>query len=129
MLYPIRKGAHMSESMRGKGLGSKSLERETGVELSERLEAIFRCPAGHQFNIVFATDVELPRTWDCKHCSQEAIRFENGAEVPFEGVESEGPRTHFDMVLERRTREELEELLEEMLISMRVRRSTGKVSA
>jgi hypothetical protein len=33
------------------------------------------------------------------------------------------------MVLERRSREELEELLQEMLISMRKRRAEGRLSA
>lgn len=119
----------MAETMRGTGLGSKSLEREIGVELSERVSATFQCPDGHQFELKFALGAELPRTWDCKNCSLEAIRFEDGVEVPFEDVAKDAPRTHLDMVLERRTPEELEELLQEMLVSMRIRRSSGKISA
>ena len=119
----------MAETMRGTGLGTKSLERESGVELSERVTASFQCPEGHKFDLKFAIGAELPRTWDCKNCSLEAIRFEGGVEVPFDGVTKEPPRTHLDMVLERRTPEELEELLQEMLVSMRIRRSSGKISA
>jgi hypothetical protein len=39
------------------------------------------------------------------------------------------PRTHWDMLLERRTRDELEELLEERLTVLRERRGQQKIGA
>ncbi|HAE73947.1 MAG TPA: hypothetical protein DCG44_01880, partial [Candidatus Aquiluna sp.] len=39
------------------------------------------------------------------------------------------PRTHYDMVKERRSEQELQQLLDEILISMRKRRSQGQVCA
>ncbi|MFM1950648.1 MAG: hypothetical protein RL418_335, partial [Actinomycetota bacterium] len=45
------------------------------------------------------------------------------------GFDQDEKRTHYDMVLERRTREELEELLEEMLSRLRQRRASGRLSA
>lgn len=119
----------MAETMRGMRLGAQSLESDRGVELSERQRAEFRCPAGHEFTVVFSATAELPVTWDCKSCDLAGIRLDQGVEIDREAVVVDGPRTHYDMVLERRSREELEELLEEMLISMRKRRSEGRLSA
>jgi hypothetical protein len=43
--------------------------------------------------------------------------------------EEQKPRTHYDMVLERRTKAELEELLKEVLADMRKRRAEGRLTA
>lgn len=119
----------MSETMRGMRLGAQSLESDRGVELSARQATDFRCANSHEFEVVFSASAELPSTWDCKHCDQVAVRIENGIEIDLASESEDGPRTHYDMVLERRTRAELEELLEEMLGQMRKRRSEGRLSA
>lgn len=119
----------MTETMRGMRLGGQSLESDKGVELSERQAVEFRCANNHEFTVVFALSAELPLTWECKSCDAVAVRLENGVEVDLAEEANEGPRTHYDMVLERRSREELEELLEEMLQSMRKRRAEGRLSA
>jgi hypothetical protein len=46
-----------------------------------------------------------------------------------ESGEIDKPRTHYDMVLERRTKAELEDLLREVLADMRQRRASGKLTA
>ncbi|MDA9854227.1 RNA polymerase-binding protein RbpA [Aquiluna sp.] len=38
-------------------------------------------------------------------------------------------RSHYDMVLERRSKKELEALLQEVLVDMRKRRSEGRLTA
>ena len=119
----------MAESMRGMRLGTQSLESDRGVALSSRQTAEFRCAQGHQFPIVFSNEAELPQTWECASCGAVAIRFENGAEIEVTGLDVEPKRSHFDMVLERRTRDELEELLAEVLAEMRDRRSKGRLTA
>lgn len=119
----------MAETMRGMRLGGQSLESDKGVELSERQSVDFRCANNHEFSVVFSKTAELPLTWECRNCDAVAVRLENGVEVDLALEETDGPRTHYDMVLERRSREELEELLEEMLASMRKRRSEGRLSA
>lgn len=119
----------MAETMRGMRLGAQSLESDRGVELSERQKADFRCPNGHEFSITFSATAELPASWDCRNCDSTAVRVADGVEVESGASEPEGPRTHYDMVLERRSRAELEELLEEMLTAMRKRRSEGRLSA
>lgn len=119
----------MAETMRGMRLGGQSLESDKGVELSERQKVEFRCAKGHEFPMVFSLTAELPTTWECKSCDAVAVRLEGGIEVDLAADTSDAPRSHYDMVLERRSREELEELLEEMLESMRKRRSEGRLSA
>jgi hypothetical protein len=119
----------MAETMRGMRLGSQSMESEFGVEMAQRQKVEFRCAKNHEFELVFSAEAELPQTWECNKCDQIAIRLEDGNEIAFEGFAQEEKRTHFDMVLERRTRQELEELLEEMLQQMRERRASGRLSA
>jgi hypothetical protein len=119
----------MSESMRGMRLGSQSLESDVGIELSARQLVSFRCPNQHQFNLVFAENVELPELWQCQQCQALATRMIDGEILVREQEEEDGVRSHYDMVKERRTEEELEELLQEMLTSMRRRRSEGQLSA
>jgi hypothetical protein len=110
-------------------LGSQSLESDAGVELSARQKKTFRCPDGHEFSMVFSSTAELPEIWDCKKCPEIAIRLEDNVPIIPTAGTGDAPRTHFDMVLERRTREELEELLQEMLADMRARRAAGRLSA
>ncbi|NBU23871.1 MAG: RNA polymerase-binding protein RbpA [Actinobacteria bacterium] len=119
----------MAETMRGMRLGAQSLETDAGVEFSPRVTVDFQCPEGHEFNLVFAATAELPDTWECKKCEQIAVRLENGLPIDLAIATDDGPRTHYDMVLERRSREELEELLAEVLADMRARRSAGKLTA
>lgn len=119
----------MAETMRGMRLGSQSLESETGVELSARQAVLFRCPNGHEFQMMFSATAELPSTWECKSCPSVAVRLVDGALIDLGAEVDDAPRSHYDMVLERRTREELEELLAEMLADMRARRAAGRLSA
>lgn len=119
----------MAETMRGMRLGSQSLESDAGVELSARQRKRFRCSEGHEFEMVFSATAELPETWECKSCPEIAIRLEDDIPIVLTSADTDAPRTHYDMVLERRSREELEELLQEMLADMRARRAAGRLSA
>ena len=119
----------MAESMRGMRLGSQSLESDRGVELSERQTIDFRCSAGHEFRVVFSLTAELPDTWECKKCDEIATRLESGKEVDLAASELSTQRSHYDMVLERRSKKELEVLLQEVLVDMRKRRSEGRLTA
>lgn len=119
----------MAETMRGMRLGAQSMESENGVEFSARQLVEFECVNSHRFEMVFAQGAELPASWDCKRCSAVAVRLQDGVPVDLGGSAEDGPRTHYDMVLERRSREELEELLQEMLDEMRSKRASGRLSA
>ncbi len=119
----------MTESMRGMRLGSQSMERETGVEFAERKTFAYRCPNQHEFSLVFALDAEPPIEWECKKCRSFALLVGSEKQLLIEAGEEQKPRTHYDMVLERRTKAELEELLKEVLADMRKRRAEGRLTA
>lgn len=120
-------------SLRGMRLGSQSLQSEIGVEFSPRKKSTYRTDDGTTFEVMFAAEAEIPEVWESPKTGQEGrLVGEDGDLVPVEETESKAPRTHWDMLLERRTRAELEELLEERLQLLRARRgsaTTGKRSA
>ena len=63
---------------------------------------------------------ELPDTWECKF-DGSAAKLVGGAEPAPKKVKP--PRTHWDMLLERRSVEDLEEVLAERLEVLRGRRT------
>ena len=103
-------------ALRGSGLGSKSFEDEQGIEFAARQEIGFDCERGHHFAVTFAAEAELPTLWECPRCGAEGKRSDG---VEAEIKEGKPPRTHWDMLLERRSKEELEELLTERLQLLR----------
>ena len=109
----------MSESMRGMRLGSQSLESDVGIELSARQLVSFRCPNQHQFNLVFAENVELPELWQCQQCQALATRMIDGEILVREQEEEDGVRSHYDMVKERRTEAEANKILDIALKKLR----------
>lgn len=106
-----------SRSLRGISLGSQSLENEEGVVLAERYNCEYICQMGHQFTRTFAIDAQPPKTWEC-HCSAKAY-LKGAEEFETDLKTSHLQRTHWDMLIERRTKEELEELLEQQLKALR----------
>jgi len=115
-------------TMRGMRLGTQSLERESGVAYSARSTHIYRCINSHDSSIVFAAEAEIPETWQCKNCADEGILLENGKKITLENVEDKTPRSPWEMLLERRSREELEEILSERLTYIRSRRAGGETT-
>ncbi|MFC5501556.1 RNA polymerase-binding protein RbpA [Lysinimonas soli] len=114
-------------SLRGMRLGSQSLQSEVGVEFSPRKKTVYRTDEGIDFEVTFAADAEVPETWDSPRTGQEGrLVGEDGGLVKTAVVETKAPRTHWDMLLERRTRAELEELLQERLELLRARRGQSK---
>ena len=110
-------------SLRGMRLGTQSLQSEEGVEFSPRKKSQYRTADGTVFEVVFAADAEVPGTWESPKSGQEGVLLDfDGEPVVSEQVEAKVPRSHWDMLLERRTRAELEELLEERLELLRARR-------
>ncbi len=104
-------------ALRGMQIGSKSLESEEGVVFAERFDVRYVCPKGHDFSITFASDAEPPATWECR-CGEEADIV--GDVVATEDTKPVKPqRTHWDMLLERRSLEELDQLLNEQLEAYR----------
>jgi hypothetical protein len=96
-------------------IGAKSMESDEGVDFAPRFQAYYDCPNGHTVILPFATDAEVPSVWECK-CGIEALLRD--AERPQAKV-VKPQRTHWDMLLERRTVAELQELLDERLDLLR----------
>nr|NLI49752.1 RNA polymerase-binding protein RbpA [Propionibacterium sp.] len=104
------------KSLKGHGLGSRSLADGAGVELAARRQLSFDCPKGHHFTLTFAEEAELPTEWECPRCGKTALRADG---VPPAVKEEKHQRTHWDMLRERRSIPELEEILAERLEQLR----------
>lgn len=109
-----------SEPVRGSRLGTTSNESAEGVTLSPRQTISYTCPNTHVSELIFAAEVEIPESWDCKKCGQLARR--DGSEEPEQIADEKVIRTHFDLLLERRSRDELEVILQEALADLKERR-------
>lgn len=117
-------------SLRGMRLGNQSLQSEDGVIFSPRLTYSYQCNTCTQTTtMVFSAEAEAPQTWECRYCSHEAILLVDSEPVIRDHPVATPPRTHWDMLLERRTRDELEELLGERLTYLRARRGQQKIGA
>jgi len=117
-------------SLRGMRLGTQSLQSEVGVEFSPRKKSVYKTADGETFEIVFAADAEVPGVWESAKSGQEGVLLDQaGMPVISEEVETKVPRSHWDMLLERRSRAELEELLQERLDYLRARRGQEKIGA
>ncbi|MFM1994785.1 MAG: hypothetical protein RLZZ610_302 [Actinomycetota bacterium] len=114
------------QTMRGIRLGAQSLESEVGVSYSPRTKHSYQCPNGHLSELVFAQDAELPNVWQCKACPQQAQLLTDGKLIKLEIDELKTPRSHWEMLQERRSKEELEEILQERISYIRARRKAGK---
>lgn len=110
-------------SLRGIRLGAQSLQSEDGVVLMDRTQHTYLCGQCERETILtFAADAEPPAIWECRTCGAESRLQVNGKAVEVEPVDEKAGRTPWDMLLERRTIPELEELLEERLTFLRERR-------
>lgn len=103
-------------SLRGTGLGSKSFEDETGVEFAARQNIGYICSNKHQYTITFAEEADIPAIWECPRCGAESLRTDG---TKPEAKDEKPVRTHWDMLRERRSIPELEELLAERLDLLR----------
>ncbi len=114
-------------SLRGMRLGTQSLQSEEGVEFSPRKKAEYKTADGTVFEVIFAAEAEIPEKWESPKSGQEGVLLSaDGEPVEITAAEAKAPRTHWDMLLERRTRAELEELLQERLDYLRARKGQQK---
>ncbi len=107
-------------ALRGMRLGTQSLESFENAELAARRDVHYDCPNGHILTFPFSTEADVPLSGEC-HCG--ALALLRDGDQP-EAKEEKAARTHWDMLLERRTIPELEELLEERLEYLRSMRAS-----
>ena len=106
-------------ALRGSNLGARSMESDENVVPSERQLTVYVCPQGHRTELPFSIEADVPSTWECR-CGLDAKLQGDGPEPEAKPVKAQ--RTHWDMLLERRSIPELEELLEERLALLRASR-------
>ena len=107
-------------ALRGTRLGATSYENDRNTDLAPRQEVAFDCPKGHRFTVPFSAEAELPTNWECRICG--ALAFTATGDVPTP-KKIKPPRSHWDMLMERRTVEDLEAVLAERLEVIRERRA------
>ena len=104
----------MADSMRGSRLGSTSYEVDKGLRVPVQLTT-YICPNEHRSTFPFYADAEeIPETWTCE-CGQLAVRL--GATMPMPEV-VRVRRSHYEILRERRSEAELQELLDERIALM-----------
>jgi hypothetical protein len=113
-------------ALRGTRLGAVSYENDNAVDFAPRQVVAFRCANDHTFSLPFAEEAELPTTWECRKCGAVARRVD-GAEPLVKATKP--ARTHWDMLLERRSVDDLEELLAERLALLRGPKRAARKSA
>ncbi len=107
-------------TLRGARLGGQSFEDERGIEFAARQHVSYVCKQGHHFEITMSAEADIPALWECPRCGAEALARDTERPEP----KAEKPaRTHWDMLLERRSEKELEDILAERLELLR----TGEI--
>ena len=84
-------------------------------DLADRIEVSYSCASGHTFTRIFAADATVPDSWDCPHCGKTG----STKSQPASNDSSLASRSHWDMLIERRTIVELEGMLMERVKELR----------
>ena len=103
-------------TLRGARLGGQSFEDERGIEFAARQQVGYACPQGHEFEITMSVEADIPAVWECPRCGAEAL---STAGIEREEKVEKPARTHWDMLRERRSIPELEDILAEQLTKLR----------
>ena len=103
-------------ALRGTRLGATSYENDRNTDLAPRQEIAFDCPKGHHFIVPFAAEAEVPATWECRVCGAIALTATGDQPSP---KKAKPPRSHWDMLRERRSIADLEQVLAERLALIR----------
>ncbi len=112
--------------LRGTRLGAVSYESDRHTEFAPRLRTVYDCPRGHETIVPFAAEADIPPSWECRICGGTGLLRD--AEQP-EAKKTKPARTHWDMLLERRSTTELEEVLAERLAVLHEHQGQVKAAA
>ncbi|WP_338747668.1 RNA polymerase-binding protein RbpA [Janibacter alittae] len=105
-------------TLRGTRMVSFSMETTDNVVPSDRQITAYLCEDGHRTELPFSVEADIPGTWECR-CGKLG-KLVDGPEPEMKPTKH--VRTHWDMLLERRSIPELEELLDERLALLRAKR-------
>lgn len=110
-----------NDAIRGNSLRTTSLVSDSGVELEDRQLVSYQCThCSSVLSIPFSVEAEVPDQWSCTRCGHDA--WKEGVTPVVEEEHERVGKTPFEMLLERRSRDELEEILNERLSYLRARR-------
>ena len=109
--------------LRGSRLGTTSYETDRDTDLAPRQAVTYDCPRGHVTAVPMSSDADLPATWECRECGATALLRDG---VSPEAKKTKTPRTHWDMLLERRSIEDLEEVLAERIAELHRRTAAAR---
>lgn len=100
-------------------------------EESSQITKTYLAEDGETFQVTFAIDAEFPPRWFSRELGKDGILLdESGKPIPDAPVEEvKEARTHWDMLLERRTIPELEEILQWRLDYYRAQRDGEAIKA
>ena len=110
-------------ALRGTRLGATSYENDRNTDLAPRQEVAFDCPKGHRFTVPFSAEAEIPVNWECRVCGSLAMTATGDVPAP---KKAKPPRSHWDMLMERRSMADLEEVLAERLAVIRGQRGEDR---
>lgn len=119
------------ESVQGHSLGNRTFGNDYSAEYEPRRRVSFSCQrCARSFEVPFAADAEIPTQWRCTSCGDVGVRVGLAPdELVTENEDKSTGKTPFEMLLERRSREELEAILDERLAYLRARRGTDGFDA
>ena len=103
-------------ALRGARLGGQSFEDERGVEMAPRQEIEYVCADGERFMVMMSTEADVPLEWEHPKSGKLGRWVDGGDEA---GKEEKAVRSHWDMLLERRSVPELEDILKERVSLLR----------
>ncbi len=112
--------------LRGSRLGATSYETDRDTELAPRQNVAFDCADGHVTVVPMASDAEIPAVWECRICGRIA-KVRHGGEATQKPAKP--VRSHLDMLMERRSVDELEGILAERLDELHAAAPTRRKSA
>jgi RNA polymerase-binding protein len=110
-----QEGSMGERVLRGSRLGTTSYETDRDIDLAPRREVIYDCPSGHATKLPMSADAELPAEWECRTCGATG-KLRDGVAV--EAKAGKHVRSHWDMLLERRSLDDLEDVLSERLAEL-----------
>jgi hypothetical protein len=109
-----------TRSIHAEWLGAMRPEPDRDCTLAPTINVPYVCPVDNKvFEMTFSASAAVPSAWECRQHGVESHRSDAISQNVKPG---KAPRTHWDMLRERRTIEELEELLAERLSQFRKER-------
>ncbi len=108
------------QPIRGSRVGAGKAGESDRGETAPRQRFEFYCANGHTTRLAFAMDAEIPATWACPSCGLPAGRDPS---QPPPAPHAEPYKSHLAYVMERRSEQDAEALLDEALARINDRRT------